>query len=437
MTNNSLYTATVDNLLKQANIDFKIEDAFMRINAEDFSEEEVTPDNADAFAIARYAKDNNINICSTFLSLNQYRTLLTSKLTDIMMNRITNSKIFFRQSYEPYFFKIYSESFTIFLPLVLTRAFMCLLKIYGVKCEAEKRNKSLCKDLDIYFTELCFTGKSTIDKPELKPIADACKNIKGRINPWYREDEEVEEENTEKYSEANLRFRGAEWFEATQKNVTLIGAGGISSNIAVSLCRVLGNMTLTIFDPDIVEHKNLAGQNFGISDIGLNKANVVGSQCLNFNPELHVLGETCRFNESQYADDITITGLDNMATRSLVFSKWLGLMGDSEEINKKRLLIDARLSAEKWQIFCITGDNKAAQKEYEDKWLFTDEDADSDVCSYKQTAFAAQMCASFVTNLYINFCTNLTKSDDDPLRRYIPFMTEYDATQMILRYKDI
>ena len=227
MTNNSLYTATVDNLLKQADIDFKIEDAFMRINAEDFSEEEVTPNNADAFAIAKYAKDNNMNICSTFLSLNQYRTLLTIKLTDIMMNRITNSKIFFRQSYKPYFFKVYSKSFTIFLPLVLTRAFMCLLKIYGVKCEAEKRNKSLCKDLDIYFTELCFTGKSTIDKPELKPIADACKNIKGRINPWYREDEEVKEENTEKYSEANLRFRGAEWFEATQKDITLIGAGGL------------------------------------------------------------------------------------------------------------------------------------------------------------------------------------------------------------------
>ena len=175
MTNNSLYTATVDNLLKQADIDFEIKYAFMRINAEDFSEEEVTSDDADAFAIARYAKDNNI------------------KLTDIMMNRIANSKIFFRQSYEPYFFKVYSESFTIFLPLVLTRAFMCLLKIYGVKCEAEKRNKSLCKDLDIYLKELCFTGKSAIDKPELKPIADACKNIKGRINPWYREGEEVTE----------------------------------------------------------------------------------------------------------------------------------------------------------------------------------------------------------------------------------------------------
>ena len=227
MTNNSLYTATVDNLLKQADIDFKIKDAFMSTNAEVFSEGEVTPNNADAFAIARYARDNNVNICSTFLSLNQYNSLLTSKLTGIMTNRITNSKIFFRQSYEPYFFKVYSESFTIFLPLVLTRAFMCLLKIYGVKCEAEKRNKSLCKDLDIYLTELCFTGKSTIDKPEFKPIADACKNIKGRINPWYREDEEVEEENTEKYSEANLRFRGAEWFEAAQKDVTLIGAGGL------------------------------------------------------------------------------------------------------------------------------------------------------------------------------------------------------------------
>lgn len=134
----------------------------------------------------------------------------------------------------------------------------------------------------------------------------------------------------------------------------------------------------------------------------------------------------------------TITGLDNMASRSLVYYKWLGEIKKTPWVRDTPvLLLDARLSAETWQVLCITSDNKKAQEEYESKWLFSDEEADEGVCSYKQTAFAAQMCASFVTNLYVNFCTNNIKEKDDPTRRFLPFMTEYDASQMILRFQDI
>lgn len=184
-----------------------------------------------------------------------------------------------------------------------------------------------------------------------------------------------------------------------------------------------------VYDDDVVEQRNLAGQNFGISDIGEIKAIAVKEQAENFNPLLNI-SAWGRFSVDTNLDTkVVITGLDNMATRQLIFSKWEDTDGG--------LLIDARLSAEKWQIFCLDSFDERAIAEYRDKWLFSDDEAEEDVCSYKQTAFAAQMCASYVTNLYVNWCSNLGKQPDDPLRRYVPFMTEYDASQMILRFKDV
>lgn len=416
------FDATVSSLIELAETDFTISEALHEV-----------PHSKEIEGVVQYLRDSGILIWQQDLGRGAEQVLLDQALRKLAAMPV--KKVMFRQLAAPYIFKVYSSSFVLYLPLVLTRAFLSLMRSWHIKCEAEKRNKSLCTDTDICFAELAFTGKSSKAVPALKPIADACKKIKGRINPWTADSEVSEKEPEGIYNEANLRFRGAEWFKEAMRDVTLVGAGGLGSNIAVSLCRVLGNRHLGIWDPDYVEHKNLAGQNFGVSDIGKLKRAVVMEQCLNFNPALHVYtGES--FNEHSDESRITITGLDSMAARSLVYSKWQKLL-EIHQDKSEMLLIDARLSAEKWQIFCITGDNKAAQKEYESSWLFSDSEADSDVCSYKQTAYAAQMCAGFVTNLYVNFCTNLAKPKDDPTRRYLPFMTEYDATQMILRFKKI
>lgn len=432
MNNNNHFTASVENILNQANIDFRIETAQGYLS-DDCTE--LLPDTYnDVKPVAAYMNSND-----AFKGLPNKREtekFLLDALDKVMAN-LTDT-VEFQQTMNPYKFKVSSSTFVTFLPLVTTRALISMLKTLGIKCEVYKRNKSVCNNLDVYLTELAFQGKSDIDIPEFKPVADACKAIKGKLICWFKDNIVHVEDNTPHLSEASARFRGAEWFDSAQNDVTLIGAGGLGSNIAVSLCRVLGDRQLCIYDPDFVEHKNLAGQNFGVSDIGLNKAKRVAEQCINYNPEIDVVAKEQRFDEGSWLNDITITGLDNMASRGLVFSKWQGKLDDSDDYFKSRmLLIDARLSAEKWQIFCITGDNKAAQEEYEKNWLFTDDEADSDVCSYKQTAYAAQMCASFVTNLYINFCTNLLKDKDDPVRRFLPFMTEYDASQMLIRYKEV
>lgn len=343
-------------------------------------------------------------------------------------------------STNPYTFKFYTAINNKLgtFPLLTARRLLYILKSYGCKIITDKLDRCITPERTVLLRDLCFRGKSDIDIPVYAPLANIAKKVKVTINGWAKAVEVEEEKKEDDISQASIRFRGAEWFNAAQQDVTLIGAGGLGSNIAVSLCRLLGNKKLIIYDPDVIEYKNLAGQNFGISNLGEDKAMTVKEQCLNFNPSLTCAGINLPFENFKNLPFATVTGLDNMATRSLVYYKWIGKIAEvPQDDSTVRILLDARLSAETWQVFCITSDNKKAQEEYESKWLFSDEEADEGVCSYKQTAFAAQMCASFVTNLYVNFCTNSIKEKDDPTRRFLPFMTEYDASQMILRFQDI
>lgn len=343
----------------------------------------------------------------------------------------------------PYIFCLFTpavsdtKKVSVFLPLLTARKFLHTVKTCGCKIVPEKQNRSVTSDDKALLWDLCLKGKSDIDYSVYAPIADIAKKVRMSINGWctFMPTENYDESAI---NDASVRFNGAEWFDAVQNNVTLIGAGGLGSNIAVSLSRLLSKKVLNIYDPDYIEYKNLAGQNFSLTDVGYAKASVVAVQCSCFNPSIYAVPNISIFNgfSDQYVPKATITGLDNMASRSFVYYKWKEKIESTTEDNPV-VLIDARLSAETWQVFCVTSTDKKAQEEYESKWLFTDEEADEGVCTYKQTAFAAQMCASFVTNLYINFCTNCIKKQDDPTKRFLPFMTEYDATQMILRFQDI
>ena len=393
-----------------------------------------------------YLMDNGISVPK----LHSVSTDLSSLFTNILVDNYNKLPVCVSHTAHTFYFNFQCNNKTIILLPLTTRWVLYYLKIFGVKIKVEKAYRSLLDDYDKFIMDLVFTGKSDICIPVFSEYIKQCKKIKFRSSPWQKEEEETETPES-KLTDVNARFRGAEWFRAAQNHVALVGAGGLGSNIAVSLCRVLGDKTLRIYDKDIIEQKNLAGQNFGISDIGRIKSAVVSVQCENFNPYIHTKIKE-NFSPSDSFDDIpiVITGLDNMAARQLVFSKWMQRIDDFKELLasdcnkdwcmsqlKLSLLIDARLSAEKWQILCVDPSNEKAIKEYEDKWLFDDSEAQEDVCSYKQTAFAAQMCAGYVTNLYINFCSNLNKDANDPLRRYVPFLTEYDATQMILRFKDL
>ena len=73
----------------------------------------------------------------------------------------------------------------------------------------------------------------------------------------------------------------------------------------------------------------------------------------------------------------------------------------------------------------MTKEDTDRQKEYEEKWLFDQNDSESDVCSYKQTYFCATMMSGVITSLIVNYAQNLILGEDIwP----VPFFIEEDTT---------
>lgn len=232
-------------------------------------------------------------------------------------------------------------------------------------------------------------------------------------------------------SETTSRFSGAIWYEEIQKqSITLAGVGGIGSYIGFLLAR-MRPYSLYIYDPDSVEAVNMSGQLYGFADIGLPKVTALSRMLHNYANYSAVDAYVSRYHEDSEATNIMICGFDNMAARQTFFSKWLEHVANTPvEDRHKCLFIDGRLAAEEFQVLTVQGDDVRAITEYQGKWLFTDEQADATVCSYKQTTFMANMIASVMVNTFVNFVANLC----EPIfPRDIPFVVSYDASTMFFK----
>lgn len=231
--------------------------------------------------------------------------------------------------------------------------------------------------------------------------------------------------------EATSRFSSAIWYENIQKKtVTLAGVGGIGSYVGFLLARMKPAF-MFIYDDDIVEAVNMSGQLYGQSDLGRPKVSALAGMIRNYAGYGNVFAMTERFTNESEASDIMICGFDNMAARRLFFNKWVNhVQSKPEEERKNCLFIDGRLAAEEFQILCIKGDDEYNINRYNDEFLFSDAEADETICSYKQTTFCANMIASYMVNLFVNFCANQCEPIID---RDLPFLTTYNAETMYLK----
>ena len=231
--------------------------------------------------------------------------------------------------------------------------------------------------------------------------------------------------------EATSRFSSAIWYENIQKKtVTLAGVGGIGSYVGFLLARMKPAF-MFIYDDDIVEAVNMSGQLYGQSDLGRPKVSALAGMIRNYAGYGGVFAMTERFTDESEASDIMICGFDNMAARRLFFNKWVNhVQSKPEEERKNCLFIDGRLAAEEFQILCIKGDDEYNINRYNDEFLFSDAEADVTICSYKQTTFCANMIASYMINLFVNFCANQCEPIID---RDLPFLTTYNAETMYLK----
>lgn len=227
------------------------------------------------------------------------------------------------------------------------------------------------------------------------------------------------------------RFSAAKWFSFVQDlDICILGVGGIGSWLSLMLSR-LNPYWITLIDDDKIEIENMAGQFFTINQLDDYKAEAARTNIRNFSNFRKVNVYTSRVTAESFIPNIVFCGFDNMQSRKLVYYKWKKLVQEATDSTRKDFLfIDGRLSAETFQVFCITGDAPYYMEQYEKDWLFSDEEADSTVCSYKQTSYCANMITSIMTNLFVNWCTNRCEPIID---RALPFMTEYSAEQLYFK----
>lgn len=232
-------------------------------------------------------------------------------------------------------------------------------------------------------------------------------------------------------SEETSRFSSAIWYnKIREQRIILAGAGGIGSYVGFLLSR-MHPAIITIYDDDVVEEGNLSGQLYADSYIGDYKVSALTNIMAGFSRYYSYNGLNRRFTDNSPADNIMICGFDNMASRRVFYQRWKAhVMSLSEEERKNCLYIDGRLAAEEFQVLCIQGNNVLHMEKFEREWLFSDEEAEATLCSYKQTSFCANMIASVMVNLFVNFIANKCEPLVD---RAIPFFTYYDASQMFFK----
>lgn len=227
------------------------------------------------------------------------------------------------------------------------------------------------------------------------------------------------------------RFSSAIWYENIQKKtIILAGVGGIGSYVGFLLAR-MKPASMFIYDNDIVEDVNMSGQLYGYSDLGRPKVTALTEMIRNYASYGSVFAINDRFTNDSEASDIMICGFDNMEARKMFFNEWLAHV-DSKPVKERAncLYIDGRLAAEEFQVLCIKGDDEFNINRYANEFLFSDAKADETVCSYKQTTFCANMIASYMVNLFVNFCANQCNPLID---RDLPFLTTYNAETMYLK----
>lgn len=232
-------------------------------------------------------------------------------------------------------------------------------------------------------------------------------------------------------SETTSRFSSAIWYDNIKtKNIIVAGIGGIGSYIVFLLSR-MNPSNIIVFDPDIVESANLSGQLYCTTDIGVSKTSAISRMTSLYSQYMRISCFARRYEDYSNTRDIMICGFDNMAARKTFFNNWCGRVNSYQGKDKKNcLFIDGRLAAENFQILCIRGDDAYNIERYKNEFLFSDEEADATICSYKQTSFCANMIASYIVNLFVNFAANQC----DPLmERDLPFFIEYDASLMYFK----
>lgn len=172
------------------------------------------------------------------------------------------------------------------------------------------------------------------------------------------------------------------------KRVALIGVGTIGSHLALTLARM--GVPMTLYDPDTIETYNIATQVYTRRDIGRYKVNVVQQMCEDIGAEagsVEILrnrfiadSEDLRAHITE-TYDIIASCVDSIEARREI----------AEALRDSTIPIhDGRIGAEQVEVYRYANANA---------WLAgLPEQADTDPCGARFTAYTANICAGLMAN---------------------------------------
>lgn len=246
----------------------------------------------------------------------------------------------------------------------------------------------------------------------------------------------LEEIKEEEIVTKSSRFEDAIWKSTMTDEVCCIigGVGNIGSWLTLFLSRL--DSTISVVDPDVIEIQNIGGQLYPESYVGRNKVNSIkelsiflggGKQIYPIKGFIHndtpsVLGSV----DISKNIILLFSCFDNMKARRNMFAIYKVLLNSSKTV----FLIDGRSQAEYYQIFTVTENTKEL---YEEKYLFSDEEASDAPCNYKSTTHCGAQLASNMLAIALNLITNLKLGHEI---NTVPFFTEVNLKLMDFKFND-
>ncbi len=174
--------------------------------------------------------------------------------------------------------------------------------------------------------------------------------------------------------------------------VTLIGLGSIGSVAGLFLAK-MGVCNLTCFDADIVDIHNVSNQAYGMSDVGLLKADAFSILIEN---QTGVMPNCIGMQyDGRQLSGVVISAVDSMKSREAIWKS----IRDQPQV---RLYIDARMGLETLIVHAIRPQIREDRVRYS-QTIVPDDQAFQERCTARTICYTPLMAASVVCNLVKRF----------------------------------
>lgn len=217
------------------------------------------------------------------------------------------------------------------------------------------------------------------------------------------------------YEQSVERFSNAPWFnpQLADLRIAVVGVGGVGSWVAFFLSRLGLFKTITVFDDDEVDTVNLAGQLFSVNELQINKAAAICNIVTQFSPYAAIAPLSRKFTNADVGRfDIIFMCPDNLTTRHQTALKII-------EDNLDTLIIDGRLLAEQFEVFCV---NKTNALKYIEEQCPEESSIQDAPCNFRQTTHVASMIGSYMVGILTNHLTNIMNGKS---LRKVPYQTRF------------